>query len=146
MNTTQAICKHGRKPVHDSPICWKNWSKRTLTRKLMNTKNSAGFLIRHVGDVELLFAKNVFGATDVHVQAKTIIAQHDTGEWTNLQEFTHLSARSLQSTQSHYRKTNGRWLEANHQPPKSLAQSPKRRPSVESFHTQPIMLVSGAHA
>ena len=57
-----------------------------LTKKLVNTKNSAGFLIRHIADVELLFAKNVFGATDLKVQAKTVIAQHDTGEWTNLQE------------------------------------------------------------
>ena len=57
-----------------------------LTRKLANTKNSAGFLIRHIGDVELLFAKNVFGASEVKVQAKTIIAQHDTGEWTNMAE------------------------------------------------------------
>lgn len=55
-----------------------------LTKKLQNTKNSAGFLIRHVGDVELLFAKNVFGSPDVKVQAKTVIAQHDTGEWVNL--------------------------------------------------------------
>ncbi|MEO8947141.1 MAG: DinB family protein, partial [Mucilaginibacter sp.] len=44
------------------------------------------FLIRHIADVELLFAKNVFGATNLKVQAKTVIAQHDTGEWTNLQE------------------------------------------------------------
>lgn len=50
----------------------------------MNTKNSAGFLIHHICDVELLFAKNVFGATDIKVQAKTLIAQYDTGEWTNL--------------------------------------------------------------
>jgi len=55
-----------------------------LTKKLVNTKNSAGFLIRHTGDVELLFAKNVFGASDINVHAKTVIAQHDTGEWTNL--------------------------------------------------------------
>ena len=55
-----------------------------LTKKLMNTKNSAGFLIRHIGDVELLFAKNVFGGGDVKVSAKTVIAQHDTGEWTDL--------------------------------------------------------------
>lgn len=57
-----------------------------LPLKLINTKNSTGFLIRHIADVELLFAKNVFGATDVKVQAKTVIAQHDTGEWTNLKE------------------------------------------------------------
>jgi len=57
-----------------------------LAKKLVNTKNSAGFLIRHIADVELLFAKNVFGATELKVQAKTVIAQHDTGEWTSLQE------------------------------------------------------------
>jgi uncharacterized damage-inducible protein DinB len=57
-----------------------------LINKLVNTKNSAGFLIRHIADVELLFAKNVFGSTEVKVQAKTVIAQHDTGEWTNLDE------------------------------------------------------------
>ncbi|CAN5354803.1 hypothetical protein BH09BAC6_BH09BAC6_30370 [soil metagenome] len=57
-----------------------------LKKKLVNTKNSAGFLIRHIGDVELLFTKNVFGATGVNVKAKTLIAQHDTGEWTNLNE------------------------------------------------------------
>lgn len=57
-----------------------------LVRKLINTKNSAGFLIRHVADVELLFARNVFGATDLRVQAKTVIAQRDTGEWTNLSD------------------------------------------------------------
>lgn len=55
-----------------------------LSKKLLNTKNSAGFLIRHIADVELLFAKNVFGANEIKVTAKTVIAQHDTGEWTNL--------------------------------------------------------------
>jgi uncharacterized damage-inducible protein DinB len=61
-----------------------------LKKKLPNTKNSAGFLIRHITDVELLFAKNVFGDTDVKVSAKTVIAQHDTGEWTNLPELLNL--------------------------------------------------------
>ncbi len=57
-----------------------------LRKRLQGTKNSAGFLIRHIADVELLFAKNVFGSVDVIVHAKTVIAQHDTGEWTNLNE------------------------------------------------------------
>jgi len=57
-----------------------------LKKKLLPSQNSVGFLIRHIGDVELLFAKNVFGATDVKVSAKTVIEKHDTGEWTNLQE------------------------------------------------------------
>ena len=48
--------------------------------------NSVGFLIRHIGDVELLFAKNVFGDASVKVVAKTVIEKTDTGEWTNLDE------------------------------------------------------------
>ena len=57
-----------------------------LPRKLPPAPNSLGFLIRHIGDVELLFAKNVFGAADLKVSAKTIIARHDTGQWTDLEE------------------------------------------------------------
>lgn len=84
-----------------------------LKKKLQGTKNTAGFLIRHITDVELLFAKNVFGATDVKVSAKTVIAQHDTGEWTNLQEllelvsYAHnsLSAIILAQTDSDWAKT-----------------------------------------
>jgi len=34
----------------------------------------------------LLFAKNVFGATDIKVSAKTVIEKRDTGEWINLEE------------------------------------------------------------
>jgi hypothetical protein len=45
-----------------------------LPKKPINTKNSAGFLIRHIADVELFFAKNVFGSTEIRVQAKTVIA------------------------------------------------------------------------
>lgn len=54
-----------------------------LTKKLDPTINSVGFLIRHIGDVELLFAKNVFGASDVKVIAKTIIDKSDNGEHTD---------------------------------------------------------------
>jgi len=56
-----------------------------LTKKLTKSPNSAGFLIRHIADVELLFAKNVFGLPDVKVSAKTVIDKYDTGEWTDLQ-------------------------------------------------------------
>jgi uncharacterized damage-inducible protein DinB len=55
-----------------------------LSKRLGNSPNSAGFLIRHIADVELLFSKNVFGQKDVHIIAKTVIAQHDTGEWTDV--------------------------------------------------------------
>ena len=57
-----------------------------LKLKFPDSVNSVGFLIRHISDVELLFAKNVFGQADVKVSAKTLIAKTDTGEWNNLLE------------------------------------------------------------
>jgi uncharacterized damage-inducible protein DinB len=59
-----------------------------LVKTLSPSPNSIGFLIRHIADVELLFSKNVFKADDLRVHAKTVIAQRDTGEWTNLKELT----------------------------------------------------------
>ncbi|WP_018615043.1 DinB family protein [Segetibacter koreensis] len=61
-------------------------TENDLPKKLLPSPNSIGFLIRHIGDVELLFAKNVFHLNEVSVHAKTVIAQKDTGEWTNLNE------------------------------------------------------------
>ena len=70
-----------------------------LEKKLGKAPNSAGFLIRHIADVELLFAKNVFGLETEQVHAKTVIAKKDTGEWTNLPEllaYQQLSFETLQ--------------------------------------------------
>lgn len=67
-----------------------------LRRKLGSSPNSVGFLIRHIGDVELLFAKNVFGDTSVKVSAKTVIAKRDTGEWTDLADLTAYVAESFE--------------------------------------------------
>lgn len=64
----------------------KDLTEIDLSKKLVNSPNSIGFLLRHIADVELLFAKNVFGQLDVKVAAKTVIEKHDTGEWTNLSE------------------------------------------------------------
>ena len=69
-----------------------------LTKHLGNSPNSAGFLIRHTAEVELLFSKNVFGLQDVKIVAKTLIAGKDTGEWTNLEEllsFQHYAFETL---------------------------------------------------
>lgn len=68
-----------------------------LRKKLPPSHNSVGFLIRHIGDVELLFAKNVFGNADVKVIAKTVIAQHDTGEWINLEELKEYVIHSFET-------------------------------------------------
>ena len=67
-----------------------------LGKTLAPAPNSIGFLIRHIADVELLFTKNVFNAVDVQVHAKTLIAQRDTGEWTNISEL--LSYQQLSYT------------------------------------------------
>jgi uncharacterized damage-inducible protein DinB len=77
-----------------------NLTEADLTKKLSPSPNSIGFLIRHICDVELLFAKNVFGDSTVKIIAKTVIDKKDTGEWTNLadlkayvnQSFTTLKA------------------------------------------------------
>lgn len=63
-----------------------NLKETDLTKKLGNSPNSVGFLTRHIGDVELLFAKNVFAQKEVKISAKTVIDKYDTGEWTNLSE------------------------------------------------------------
>jgi uncharacterized damage-inducible protein DinB len=57
-----------------------------LAKKLDASPNSCGFLMRHIGDVELLFSKNVFKMQGVEVKAKTVIDRKDTGEWNNLVE------------------------------------------------------------
>lgn len=75
-------------------------TQEDLNKRLLPAPNSIGFLIRHIGDVELLFAKNVFGAQEVKVIAKTVIAQKDTGEWTNLSELLEYVEYSYQMLRS----------------------------------------------
>ncbi len=67
-----------------------------LPKKLGTTPNSIGFLIRHIAEVELLFAKNVFQNPDVKVIAKTVIDGKDTGVWTNLAELKAIAEESFQ--------------------------------------------------
>ncbi|MFN3996203.1 DinB family protein [Algoriphagus sp.] len=62
-----------------------------LPKKNGGSPNSAGFMIRHISEVELLFAKNVFGLAEVKIVAKTLIAGTDTGEWTNLAELKEIA-------------------------------------------------------
>lgn len=72
-------------------------TEEDLKKKLLPATNSVGFLIRHIGEVELLFAKNVFGATEIKVVAKTVIAKKDTGEWTNLEELKAYTTQAMDS-------------------------------------------------
>ena len=56
----------------------------TLSKRLGSSPNSIGFLLRHIGDVELLFAKNVFKQTNLQVKAQTVIDGKDLGNWRDL--------------------------------------------------------------
>lgn len=67
-----------------------------LPKRNGDSPNSAGFLIRHMAEVELLFAKNIFDLSEVKVVAKTLIAQKDTGEWTNLSDLKELADYSAE--------------------------------------------------
>jgi uncharacterized damage-inducible protein DinB len=75
-------------------------TEQDLRKKLGDSPNSVGFLIRHIGDVELLFAKNVFGDASVKVTAKTVIDKQDTGEWTDLIALKEYVADSFQKLKS----------------------------------------------
>jgi len=71
-----------------------------LTKKIGSSPNSIGFLIRHIAEVELLFAKNVFQNPEAKVIAKTVIDGKDTGVWTNLAELKAIAAESFQTLKS----------------------------------------------
>lgn len=77
-----------------------NLTEEDLLKKLGNSPNSVGFLIRHIGEVELLFAKNVFGDISVNVSAKTVIEKRDTGEWTALEALKNYVAESFEKLKS----------------------------------------------
>ncbi len=83
-----------------------NMTAEDLQKKLSPSPNSIGFLIRHIGDVELLFAKNVFGDSSVKVIAKTVIDKKDTGEWTNLAELTTYVNQSFATLKAIVEKQN----------------------------------------
>lgn len=83
-----------------------NMTAEDLQNKLSPSPNSIGFLIRHIGDVELLFAKNVFGDSSVKVIAKTVIDKKDTGEWTNLAELVDYVNQSFATLKAIVEKQN----------------------------------------
>ncbi|MFA9188693.1 DinB family protein [Flavobacterium sp. FBOR7N2.3] len=77
-----------------------NITLEDLVKKLGKSPNSIGFLIRHIGDVELLFAKNVFGDHSIKVSAKTVIEKRDTGEWTDLEALKTYVSESFEKLKS----------------------------------------------
>lgn len=85
-------------------------SSEDLLKKIAPASNSVGFLIRHIGDVELLFAKNVFGNSDIRVKAKTVMDKRDTGEWNDLLELIdYVNFSATQLTETIQRMTDLDW-------------------------------------
>lgn len=122
-----------------------------LLKKLPPSVNSVGFLIRHIGEVELLFAKNVFGATDVKVVAKTVIEKRDTGEWTNLQELKEYVDYAFESLKSIIEKqTDADWkttITTNEFGTKTKAEAFGRIVSHTAYHAgqMAIIIKYGTH-
>lgn len=66
----------------------------TITYKLHPDSNTTGWLLRHIAEVELLFARNVFGR-DVRVKAQTIgPTGSDRGKLTDPESITELLNRA----------------------------------------------------
>ncbi len=81
-----------------------------LSKKLGNSPNSAGFLLRHIADVEMLFAKNVFGSMDLKVHAATVAAGKDSGEWTDLNALLKYEKEAFEALNSIIQKqTDSDW-------------------------------------
>lgn len=121
-------------------------TEQDLLKKLDTAPNSVGFLIRHIGDVELLFAKNVFGDANVKVVAKTLIEKHDTGEWTNLQELKDYIVYSFESLKSIVGKqTDDDWeivISTNEFGTKTKAEAFGRIISHTAYHAGQIAVVN----
>ena len=67
--------------LHLLPVITEN----DLSKRLNPESNSIGFLLKHIAEVEQLFAKNVFGL-EIKVTANTIGKTKDSGRYINLSE------------------------------------------------------------
>jgi uncharacterized damage-inducible protein DinB len=83
-----------------------------LSRRLHPQSNSLGWLLRHIGEVEHLFAKNVFGEP-IEVRASTIGPMaKDHGQFTDLDALiTHLEAAHRVLRAAFEKQTDTDWEE-----------------------------------
>lgn len=123
-----------------------NLAEDDLKKRLPPSPNSIGFLMRHIGDVELLFSKNVFGAKEVKVVAKTVIAQKDTGEWTNLEELKSYVNHSFETLKSIIEKqSDADWetiIETKEFGTKSKAEAFGRIISHTTYHAGQLAIIN----
>ncbi len=64
-----------------------------LLKRLHPQSNSIGFLLKHIGEVEQLFARNVFGL-DIKGTVETLGVGKDKSQYTNLEELLEYLANS----------------------------------------------------
>ncbi|MCC5919253.1 MAG: DinB family protein [Cyclobacteriaceae bacterium] len=86
MNTTEHFYELWKESRTRFDHAIKDLDEAGLSHRLGDAVNSAGWLIRHIADVELLFAKNIFGQQDLKVRAETVISKKDSGEYTHWKE------------------------------------------------------------
>jgi hypothetical protein len=60
--------------------------KDDLKKQMPNTMDSVGFIVRRIGDVELFFARKIFGRRMIKPAADIRITQYDSGEYVNLEK------------------------------------------------------------
>jgi len=120
-----------------------NIKPEDLSKKLGDSPNSVGFLIRHIAEVELLFAKNIFGKIDIKVDAQTLKAGKDTGEWTDLDallKFERYAAEQLEEAikdQTDWDKV----IETKEFGKKTLAEAFGRITTHTAYHTGQLAIV-----
>lgn len=76
-----------------------------LLKRLHPESNSVGWMLRHIAEVELLFAKNVFGK-DVKIKAQTIGSlAKDRGKFTDFNELLEMIEKAGKELGSAIKKT-----------------------------------------
>jgi uncharacterized damage-inducible protein DinB len=85
MNQTQAILELWQESRTRLTNQFTQLNESDLLKRLHPQSNCVGFLLKHIGEVEQLFARNVFGL-DIKGSIETIGVGKDKGQFTNLQE------------------------------------------------------------
>jgi uncharacterized damage-inducible protein DinB len=85
MNQTQAILELWLESRTRLTNQFTQLNESDLLKRLHPQSNCVGFLLKHIGEVEQLFARNVFGL-DIKGSIETIGVGKDQGQFTNLQE------------------------------------------------------------
>ncbi len=85
MNQTQAILELWLESRTRLTNQFTQLNESDLLKRLHPQSNCVGFLLKHIGEVEQLFARNVFGL-DIKGSIETIGVGKDKDQFTNLQE------------------------------------------------------------